>query len=388
MDFSPDPTMDDIAEGVRHVCSQFDDEYWLGCEQDHRFPWEFYEAMATGGWLGVSLPEEYGGGGLGTTAAATALQAVAASGAGLNGCGSIHLGIFGLEPLIRYGSAELKERILPRMARGDLHVSFGVTEPDAGTDTTSITTFARKVDGGYEVHGKKTWISKAQVAERVLLLARTTPKEDVERRTDGLSLFVAPIDRETMDIRAIPKMGRNAVDSNEIFIDGLFIPEEDRIGEEGKGFTYLLAGLNAERILVAYEAIGLGRCALDRAVEYAKTRIVFDRPIGQNQAVQFRLAECLAELDAAQLVAAQAAWLDDRGLPCGREANVAKLLASEAAFKATDAAMTTMGGFGYSKEYHVERFFREARLLRLAPVSQDLILHYLGTKVLGMPRSF
>jgi acyl-CoA dehydrogenase len=306
----------------------------------------------------------------------------------MNGCSALHLTIFGLNPVVRHGGAALRERVLPRAATGELHVSFAVTEPDAGTDTSRITTFARRDGDGYVVTGKKVWISKALEAEKLLLLARTTPREACERPTDGMTLFFCDLDRDAVEVRRIPKMGRNAVDSNELFIDGLRVSAEDRVGEEGRGFRYLLDGLNPERILLAHESVGIGRAALRRAVAYASDRVVFDRPIGRNQGIQFPLADALARLDAAELVAAKAAWLYDNGLPCAREANIAKYLCAEAAFAAADRAVQTLGGFGYAREYHVERYFREARLMRIAPVTQEMVLSYLGEHVLGLPKSY
>lgn len=388
MDFDPDPDHEALRKGVRAVISRFDDDYWSACDAEHRFPDEFYGALAGGGWLGVAIPEEYGGAGLGITEAGLLLQEVAASGAAMNGCSAIHLTVFGMNPVVKHGSSELRQELLPRVVSGDLHVSFGVTEPDAGTDTTRITTRARRDGDGYVVDGRKVWITKAQQAEYVLLLTRTTPLEQCARRTDGMTLFLAPMDRSAIEIREIPKMGRNAVNSNELFIDGLRVPLSCRIGDEGQGFRYLLDGLNPERILLAHESVGIGRVAVDRAVNYANQRIVFDRPIGANQGIAFPLAEATMRLDAADLVARKAAWLYDRGRPCAREANTAKYLAADAAFFAADRAVQTHGGFGYAVEYHVERYFREARLMRIAPVSQEMVLNYVSEHVLGLPRSY
>jgi acyl-CoA dehydrogenase len=386
LDFTPE--QEALRDGIRDLAAKFSDEYWSEKDEACAFPWEFHEALAKGDWLGICIPEEYGGGGLGVTEASIIVQEIAASGACLNGASLAHTAVFGLLPIIRHGTDEQKRRFLPRAAAGDLHLAFAVTEPDAGTDTGRTSTFARKVDGGYLVSGKKVWITKAQEAERLLLLTRTTPLSEVKRKIHGLTLFFAEVDRDHIDIRPIKKMGRNATDSNELFIDELFVPDEDVVGEPGHGFRVLLDGLNPERVLNAQECIGIGRAALRRAVEYAKTRIVFDRPIGMNQGIQFPLAEALAELDAAELMCWRAARLYDDGMPCGREANTAKYLAAEAAFHATDRAVQTHGGYGYAKEYHVERYFREARVLRLGPVSQELILAYLGDNVLGLPKSY
>ncbi|GAA3981383.1 acyl-CoA/acyl-ACP dehydrogenase [Thermobifida alba] len=388
MDFSKDTVHEDIRAAVRDLCANFSDDYWMEHDQSQEFPWDFYNAVVKGGWLGLTVPTEYGGGGLGVTEAAIVEQEIAASGAGMNGCSAVHIGIFGFEPIIKHGSEDLKQRFLPRLVTGDLHVSFAVTEPDAGTDTTNLSTFARKVDGGWLVSGKKVWITKAQEAERLILLARTTPRDQVAKKTDGLTLFFAPMDRERVTVRPIPKMGRNAIDTNELFIDDLFVADEDVIGEVGKGFRTILAGLNAERVISANAAIGIGRAALRRATNYAKERTVFGRPIGQNQGIAFPLAEALIKLDAADVMCQRAAWLIDNGHPSGREANAAKYLAAEAGFFAADAALSAHGGYGYSKEYHIERYFREARLMRIAPISQEMVLNYVAEHVLGLPRSY
>jgi len=377
-----------IRDAVRELAGKFDEQYWVEKDAAHEFPTEFYDAFAKGGWLGITTPEEYGGHGLGITEASILLQEVAASGAGMNGASSMHLSIFGMHPVIVHGSEELKQRTLPRIVNGDLHVCFGVTEPGAGLDTTKITTFARRDGDKYIVNGRKVWISKAMESEKILLLTRTTKFEDVQKKTDGLTLFLTDLDRSKVEIRPIKKMGRNAVTSNELFIDGLEIPVEDRVGEEGKGFKYILDGLNPERMLVASEALGIGRAALRRATQYATDREVFGRPIGMNQGIQFPLADSLAHLDAAELVLRKATWLYDNGRPCAREANMAKYLCADAGFQAADRALQTHGGMGYSEEYHVARYFREARLTRIAPLSQEMVLNYLGEHVLGLPRSY
>ena len=306
----------------------------------------------------------------------------------MNGASSMHLSIFGMHPVIVHGSEELKRETLPRIVTGDLHVCFGVTEPGAGLDTTRITTFAKRDGSDYVVNGRKVWISKAMESEKILLLTRTTRFEDVAKKTDGLTLFLTDLDRDHVDIRPISKMGRNAVTSNELFIDDLRIPAEHRVGEEGQGFKYILDGLNPERMLVAAEALGLGRAALRRAVRYGNERVVFGRPIGMNQGLQFPLADSLARLDAAELTLRKATWLYDNGRACGREANTAKYLCAEAGFEAADRALQTHGGMGYAEEYHVARYFREARLLKIAPLSQEMVLNYLGSHVLGLPRSY
>jgi acyl-CoA dehydrogenase len=378
----------DLQAAVRELAGRFEPEYWARCDEQCDFPWDFYNAFASAGWLGIAIPAEYGGGGLGVLEASLLLEEVAASGAGMNGCSAMHLTIFGLNVVAKHGNEQLRKHVLPRAATGDLHVCFGVTEPDAGTDTTRITTFARRDGDDYVISGRKVWITKAAQSEKVLLIARTTPRDQVSRPTDGMSLFLADLDPSSVEMRAIPKMGRNAVSSYELFIDELRVPGQALVGDEGKGFTYLLDGLNPERILLAHEALGLGRAALDVAVPYAKQRVVFGRPIGSNQGVAFPLAEATARLDAARLVAREAAWLYDGGRPCGAQANAAKFLCADAGFQATDAAVQTLGGMGYAKEFHVERYFRESRLLRLAPVSQQIALNYLAQHALGLPRSY
>ena len=388
MHFEPTEDQQTIRKAVAELAARFDDQYWLEKDTKHEFPTEFYDAIASGGWLGMTMPVEYGGHGLGITEASILIEEVAASGGGMNAASSIHLSIFGMHPVVVHGSEELKARTLPRIVDGDLHVCFGVTEPGAGLDTTRITTFARREGDRYVVNGRKVWTSKAQESEKVLLLTRTTKLEDVAKKTDGMTLFLTDLDRTKVDIRPIQKMGRNAVSSNEMFIDGLEIPVEDRVGEEGQGFRYILDGLNPERMLVAAEALGIGRAALRRAVRYASEREVFGRPIGMNQGLQFPLADSLARLDAAELVLRQATWRYDQGMPCGREANTAKYLCAEAGFEAADRALQVHGGMGYAEEYHVARYFREARLLKIAPLSQEMVLNYLGSHVLGLPRSY
>jgi acyl-CoA dehydrogenase len=388
MNTRDDDPFAEIRDGVRRVCAPFDDSYWRHCDQEHEFPWAFYDALAEGGWIGIAIPEEFGGGGQGITHASILLEEVAASGAGMNGCSALHLSIFGMNPIVKHGSQEMRERYLPRVADGSLHVAFGVTEPDAGTDTTSITTSARRVEGGYLVNGRKVWTSKASLCDKVLLLVRTIPLAEVTKRTDGLTLLFADLKRPEVDIRPIAKVGRNAVVSCEVRYDDLFVDEADRVGEEGRGFHYLLDGLNPERILVAAEAIGIGRISVERAVSYAKDRVVFGRPIGMNQSIAAPLAMCYARLRAAELALRTASSRYDAGLPCAEDANVAKLLAADAAFAAADQAMQTLGGMGYACEYDIERYWREARLTRLAPISQEMVLNYIAEHVLGLPRSY
>jgi acyl-CoA dehydrogenase len=387
VDFDLDDDARVLQQAARELAGRFDDNYWADVDERHEFPWEFYDAFAKGGWLGISIPEEYGGGGKGILEAALLMEAIASSGAGMNGCSSMHLTIFGLNTIVKHGSEELRREILPKAASGSLHVCFGVTEPDAGTDTTRISTFARREGDTYVIRGRKVWITKAGVSSKMVLIARTSER-DGNARAEGMSLFLIDIDPERVTLREIPKLGRNAVASYEVAFDDLVVPAECRIGEEGRGFKYLLDGLNPERILLAHEALGLGRAALAKASRYANERIVFDRPIGQNQGIAFPLAEAAMRLDAAELVGRKAAWLYDHGRPCGAEANTAKFLCADAGFRAADAAMQTHGGMGYAKEYHVERYFRESRLLRLAPVSQEMALNFYSQHVLGLPKSY
>ena len=377
-----------IWDAVSRLCSDFDDSYWLELDRGGGFPDDFVAAIARDGWLGIAMPERHGGSGLGITESCVMLQAVAESGAGFSGASAIHLNIFGLNPVVVFGTEAQQERMLPPLIRGDERACFGVTEPNAGLDTTSIQTMATLNGDHYVVNGRKMWTSTAQTADKILLLARTAPKDASAKRTDGISLFYTKLDREFVEVREIEKMGRKAVDSNAVFIDGLKIPVEDRIGEEGKGFSYILHGLNPERIMIAAEAVGLGRAALRKAVAYAREREVFGRPIGSNQGIQHPLAKCWAELEAANLMAFHAAQLYDAGEPCGGEANAAKYLAAEACFHACETAVLTHGGMGYAKEFHVERYMREAYIPRIAPVSREMILNFIGEKILDLPRSF
>jgi acyl-CoA dehydrogenase len=378
----------DIREGIRAICKDFDDEYWAACDDEHRFPWDFYNAVAKAGWVGIAIPEEYGGGGCGITEASILLEEVAASGACMNGASSIHLSVFGMNPVVKFGSEEMKRKYLPRVAEGSLHVAFGVTEPDAGTDTSAITTRARRDGDRYVIRGRKVWTSKAMDAEKVLLLARTTPLEECAKRTDGMTLFLADLRRDEVTINPIKKAGRNAVSSCEVVYDDLPVDGSDRVGEEGQGFKALLHGLNPERILIAAEALGTGRAALRRATAYAKERTVYGREIGRNQAIAHPLADAHMQLRAAELVIRNASERYDSGRHCGEEANTAKFVAAEAGFFAADRAVQTLGGFGYADEYHVSRYWREARLLKLAPLPQEMILNYVAEHVLGLPRSY
>ncbi len=387
----PLPSEDDlniIREGVRAVCSGFGDDYWLARDEDGKFPREFHTAMAEGGWLGITMPEAYDGSGLGVSEAVVMMNEVSSHGGGFAAASTIHINLFGPHPIVIKGTEGQKARWVPRLVAGEDQVCFGVTEPDAGLNTTRIKTFAEKVPGGYVVHGQKVWTTTAQVANKILLLARTTKLEDCAKPTDGISVFYTDLDRNKIDVHLIPKMGRKAVDSNAIFIDGLFIPDEDRIGEEGKGFGYILHSLNPERILIGAEAIGIGGDALRRATQYAKDRIVFDRPIGMNQSIQHPLAERWMYLESAWLMVQKAARLYDSGLPCGAEANSAKFLAARACHDAAWQSVATHGGFGYAKEYHVERLYREAALTRIVPITEQLILSFVAERVLGLPKSY
>jgi len=388
MDFTESEEQKLIRESVRKLCSAFPDEYWEQHDREGKFPDEYFNVMAEAGWLGIAIPEQYGGAGKGLQEAAIILEEVAASGAAMNGATPIHLSIFGMHPVVKHGSDDMREKYLPAVAEGKLHVAFGVTEPNAGSDTTSIETFARLEGDHYVVRGRKVWTTKALESERVLLLVRTQSKEKVDRKTEGMTLLLAELQKPEVSISAIPKLGRNAVRTCEVVYDDLKVSVEDRVGEEGLGFRYLLDGLNAERILIAAESIGIGKAALRRAVQYANERIVFDRPIGKNQGIAFPLAEARTKLDAAELMTKKAAWKLDNSLPCGTEANMAKWLAAEAGFYAADCAIQTHGGFGYAREYHVERYWREARLMKLAPISQEMILNFVAEHELGLPRSY
>jgi acyl-CoA dehydrogenase len=377
-----------IRQGVRAVMGRFDDEYWLERDEDGVFPHEFHRAMADAGWLGITMPEEYGGAGLGVTEAAVMMHEVASHGGGMTATSSVHINLFGPHPIVVHGTPDQKAAWIPRLVWGEDQVCFGFTEPDAGLNTTRINTFAEKVPGGYIVHGQKVWTSTAQVANKIMLLTRTTRYEDAKRPTDGITIFYTDLDRSKIEVRRIPKMGRKAVDSNAIFIDGLFIPDEHRIGQEGKGFSYILDSLNPERVLIALEAIGIGQDALRRATKYARERVVFDRPIGQNQGIQHPLAEKWMYLESAYLMAMKAAELYDSGQSCGAEANSAKFLGARAGYEACLQAVLTHGGFGYAKEYHVERLLREVTITRIAPITEQLILSFIAEKVLDLPKSY
>lgn len=388
MNFELTEEQEAIRDAVGSICARFDDDYWLTRDREGGFPHDFYEALAKGGWLGICTPEEHGGSGLGITEAALVMRTIAESGAGMTGASAVHINIFGLNPVAVFGSDEQKARMLRPMAEGREKACFAVTEPNTGLNTTQLKLRAVKKGDRYVVNGQKVWISTAQEADRILLLARTTPLEEVEKATRGLSLFYTHFDRQKIRVQEIEKMGRKAVDSNELFFDEFEIPEADLIGEEGRGFEYILHGMNPERVLIAAEAVGLGMLAVSRAATYAKERIVFNRPIGQNQAIQHPLAKCWAELEAAWMMVMAAASKYDRGLPCGAAANAAKYLAGEAGFNGCETAVMAHGGFGYAKEYHVERYLREIFVPRIAPISPQLCLSYLAERVLGLPKSY
>ncbi|HEX7759173.1 MAG TPA: acyl-CoA dehydrogenase family protein [Caulobacteraceae bacterium] len=388
MDFSLTADQQNIRDAVLKHCARFTDDDWLTLDRDARFPAEFHRSMAEAGWLGIAMPTAVGGSGLGVTEAAIMMQAVAEAGGGMTAASSIHGPVFSLEPIARFGTATQQRRMIPPILSGQDMMCFAVTEPNTGLDTTKLKTRADRCEGGYLVNGEKIWISVAQVANKMMLLARTTPLDQVKRKTDGLSLFFTDLDRSKIDIRLIHKMGRHAVDSNLLFITDLFVPEDDRIGAEGDGFRIILKGLNPERVLLGAEAVGIGRAALRRASRYARERIVFDRPIGMNQGIQHPLAKCWAQLEAANLMVMKAATLFDRGEECGLEANAGKYLAAEAAFEACHTAMLTLGGMGYAQEYHVERLMREVLIPRTAPVSPHMILNFIAEKALDLPKSY
>ena len=388
MDFSLTPDQEAIREAAFKLSAQFTDDYWLKKDAEGDYPLDFHKVFADAGWLGIAMPQEHGGAGLGIMEAAILVQAVCESSAGGQGASSIHLNIFGLNPVVVFGNEAQKRRFLPPLIQGRDRACFAITEPNTGSNTLKLRTKAVRDGDYYTVHGEKVWTSSAQVANKILLLARTQEPHEVSKSTHGLTLFYTDLDRSKVEIRGIEKMSRKSIDSNQLFIDGLRIPVEDRIGEEGRGFEYILHGLNPERILVAAEAIGLGRNALQRAAQYAKDRVVFDRPIGQNQGIQHPLAEAWMKLETANLMMLKAASLYDQGRACGAEANTAKYMCAEAGFEAAQTAVFTHGGYGYAKEFHVERLMREVMLFRIAPVSPQLIKCFIAEKVLGLPRSY
>jgi acyl-CoA dehydrogenase len=377
-----------IREAVGRICARFDDQYWRDTDETGAFPEAFVDAIAEGGWLGIAMPEAFGGAGLGLTEAVHVMQTIAQSGAAYSGASAVHLNIFGLMPVVKFGTDAQKARHLPRIIAGQDKACFAVTEPNSGLDTASLQTRAERTNDGYRITGRKIWTTMAQRANKILIIARTTPKAEAKKPTEGLSLFYTDFDRTKIDARPIPKMGRKAVECNMLFIEGLEVPKEDLIGEEGQGFKYLLSGLNPERVLFGAEAVGIGRAALAKAAAYANERVVFGRPIGQNQGVQHPLAKAWIELEAANLMAFKAAALYDAGRECGAEANAAKYLGGEAGFHACEAAVLAHGGMGYAKEYDVERYFREVMIARIAPVSREMILNFVGERVLGLPKSY
>lgn len=377
-----------IRTAVEKVCAQFGDDYWLARDTDGLFPEEFVKAITDGGWLGIAMPEEFGGSGLGITEAAILAHTIARSGAGMSGASAVHLNLFGPNPIVVFGTEAQKARLLPPLIAGHDRACFGVTEPDAGLNTTRLQTRAVRDGDHYVVNGRKMWTTTAQTASKILLIVRTKDIEDCVKPTEGLTLFYTDLNRDQIEVRLIEKMGRKAVDSNALFIDNLAVSVADRIGEEGDGWKCLLHGLNPERILIAAESVGLGQVALERASNYARDRVVFDRSIGKNQAIQHPLAVNWMELQAAELMVFKAASLYDQGQPCGAEANTAKYLAAEAAFKACQQAVRTHGGMGYAKEFHVERYLREIMIPLLAPISQELIMSFIGEQVLGQEKSY
>jgi len=382
-----DGTVDVVRKATRELARSFDYGYWRRKDKFGEYPWEFVTAFAEGGWLGALIPEEYGGLGLGITESGVMMQEIAASGAGASGASAVHFYLFPPAPVIRHGSPEMKRKFLPKLARGEILMAFGVTEPTAGVDTSRIRTRADKVAGGWVINGQKVWISNAQNADKILLLARTSPRAD-DKPLDGMTLFFTDLDRERITVREIEKLGRSAIDSNELFIDNLEVGDDEVVGEAGRGFRYLVDGLNSERIVVGLEGVGIGQAALELASAYARERVVFDRPIGRNQAVAHPLADSWIRLESARLTAVHAAQLYDEHRDCGVEAAAAKYLGAEAGFDACDRAMSTHGGYAYAKEYHVERLWREARLLRNAPFSQEMVLNYVAAQALKLPRSY
>ena len=378
----------EIQAAIEKICARFDPAYWLEVDREGRFPHDFRQALAEAGWLGIAMPEEYGGAGLGIAEAAVMLRTIAASGAGMTGAGAVHINIFGLNPVVVFGTPEQKARALPALIQGRDLPCFAVTEPNIGLDTTRMKTVARRDGEVYRVSGQKIWITTAQQANKILLLARTQPLEEAGKPSRGMTLFYTDIDRARIEMREIEKMGRKAVDSNLLFIDDFRIPVTDRIGEEGRGFEYILHGMNPERILIGACAIGTGQAALAHAVRYAREREVFNRPIGQNQGIQHPLAECWMQLEAASLMVAKAARLYDSGRDCAAAANAAKYLGAEAGFKACETAVMAHGGMGYAKEYHVERLMREIFIPRIGPITPQLILCYIAERVLGLPKSY
>ena len=388
MNFQLNEQQQAIRAAIEKICAQFDDDYWLARDTDGGFPEEFVKAITDGGWLGIAMPEAYGGAGLGITETAIMAHAIARSGAGMSGASAVHLNLFGPNPIVVFGTEEQKARLLPPLIQGEDRACFGVTEPDAGLNTTRLATKAVRDGDYYRINGRKLWTTTAQTANKILIIARTQDLADCKKPTEGLTLFYTDLNRDAIEVRLINKMGRKAIDSNALFIDDLMVPVSDRIGEEGDGWKCLLHGLNPERILIATEAVGLGQAGLAKASQYARERFVFDRSIGKNQGIQHPLAENWMELEAAQLMVFKAASLYDAGEPCGAEANSAKYLAAQAALKACERAVLTHGGMGYAREYHVERYLREIMIPVIAPISQELIKSFIAEQVLGQEKSY
>ena len=388
MDFDLSEQQVAIRDAIQKICADFPAEYWLERDTDGEFPEEFVAAITKGGWLGIAMPEEYGGAGLGISEAAILTHTIARSGAGFSGASAIHLNLFGPHPIVIFGTEEQKARFLPPLIEGKDRACFGVTEPDAGLNTTKLQTMAVRDGDKYVINGRKMWTTTAQTANKILLIVRTSPLDGDVPPAKGLTLFYTDLDRDRIEVREIPKMGRKAIDTNALFIDNLEVPVEDRIGEEGEGWKCLLHGLNPERILIASESVGLGQAALERAASYARERIVFDRSIGKNQAIQHPLAVNWMELEAAYNMMLKAATFYDQGKPCGREANSAKYLAAEAGWSACQRAIRTHGGMGYAKEFHVERYLREMQIPMLAPVSQEMVMSFIAEQVLEQEKSY
>jgi len=388
MEFEYTDQQKSIQAAIEKICERFDDSYWLERDTDGAFPEDFVKAITEGGWLGIAMPEAYGGAGLGITETAIMAHTIARSGAGMSGASAVHLNLFGPNPIVVFGTEEQKSRLLPPLIEGKDRACFGVTEPDAGLNTTRLATRAVRDGDHYRINGRKLWTTTAQTANKILIIARTTELEACNKPTEGLTLFYTDLNRDSIEVRLIDKMGRKAIDSNALFIDDLAVPVADRIGEEGDGWKCLLHGLNPERILIATEAVGLGQAALGKASRYARERVVFDRTIGKNQGIQHPLAENWMELEAAQLMVFKAASLYDAGKPCGAEANASKYLAAQAALKACERAVLTHGGMGYAKEYHVERYLREIMIPVIAPISQELIKSFIAEQVLGQEKSY
>ncbi|KAK5219866.1 hypothetical protein LTR72_007397 [Exophiala xenobiotica] len=377
-----------VREAISKICSKYTDEYWLEKDNKHEFPLDLHRDLAKDGWLGICMPQEYGGSELGISEATVMMQTISESGAGMTGASSVHMNIFGLEPVVKFGTPEQKARMLVPMIQGREKSCFGVTEPNTGLDTLKLQSVAQKQGDHYILNGSKIWTSTAQIANKILILVRTTPLEKVSKPTQGLSLFYTDLDRSAVQVTEIPKMGRAAVDSNVIFFENWRVPAADLIGEEGNGFKMIMHGMNAERILVGAEALGLGYAALRKASIYAQERSVFGRPIGKNQGIQHPLAESWMKLEAARLTLYLASRLYDQGYATGEYANAGKYLAAEAAFEACERAVLTHGGMGYAKEYHVERYLREAMLPRIAPISREMIFNYIGERLLGLAKSY